>query len=309
MQRFLIDTDTASDDAVALVMALRHPDVQVEAITVVAGNVPLSMALQNALYTARVVCESDVPVHAGCAQPLLQPYEDAHIVHGSDGMGDIGLPLTGRTPTDGHAVDVIIETVRRAPGEITLVTLGPLTNVAVALARDPEIASMVQRCVVMGGQGSGPGNSTPLAEYNIYCDPEAMAMVLASGMECTFVGWDISCRYATIEPETAQRLRSVGTPVAHFAIDIQRQVDIFAREWSKLAGFDFPDPVAMAVALDPSLATLERKHVGVVWGEGVVGRGQLVIDWLENTGREPNSLVCTAVDREAFLHLLERSFA
>jgi purine nucleosidase len=309
VRRFLIDTDTASDDAVALVMALRHAEVQVEAITVVSGNVPLTMAVQNALYTTRVVCGSEAPVHAGCAKPLLQPYEDAHIVHGSDGMGDIGLPLTGREPTRGHAVDVIIDMAHRFPGDLTLVTLGPLTNVAVALTRAPELAGLIPRCVIMGGQGSGPGNSTPLAEYNIYCDPEALAIVLASGLDCTFVGWDISCRYATIEPETAQRLRSVGTPVAEFAIDIQRQVDIFAREWSKLAGFDFPDPVAMAVALDPSLATLARKHVGVVWGEGVVGRGQLVIDWLENTGREPNAWVCTEVDREAFLHLLERSFS
>jgi purine nucleosidase len=308
MRPFLIDTDTASDDAVALVMALRHPDIKVEAITVVAGNVPLDMAVQNALYTREISGADEVPVYAGCADPMLQPVERAHIVHGSDGMGDIGLPLTGRVANDGHAVDVIIELAHRFAGELTLVTLGPLTNVAVALLRDPTIATKIPRCVIMGGQGAGPGNSTPLAEFNIYCDPEAMAIVLNSGMECTFVGWDISTGYATIEPETNQRLRSVGTPIAHFCVDIQRQVDIFAREWSKLAGYDLPDPVAMAVALEPEIAVLAKRHVGVVWGEHVVGKGQLVIDWLENQGREPNSWVCRSVDRERFLQMLEFAF-
>jgi purine nucleosidase len=174
--------------------------------------------------------------------------------------------------------------------------------------RDPSIATMFERCVVMGGQGAGPGNSTPLAEFNIYCDPEALAIVLASGLECTFVGWDISTGYATIEPETNARLRAVGTPLAHFCVDIQRQVDIFAREWSKLAGYDLPDPVAMAVALEPSIAVLAHRHVGVIWGD-VYAKGQLVIDWLQNQEKEPNAYVCQSVDRERFLQMLEESFA
>jgi purine nucleosidase len=308
MRSFLIDTDTASDDAVALVMALRHRDIKVEAITVVAGNVPLDMAVQNALYTRELCGADDVPVYAGCALPMLQAVERAHIVHGSDGMGDIDLPLSGRVPNDGHAVDVIIEMAHRFEGALTLVTLGPLTNVALALLRDPSIATMFERCVVMGGQGAGPGNSTPLAEFNIYCDPEALAIVLASGLECTFVGWDISTGYATIEPETNARLRAVGTPLAHFCVDIQRQVDIFAREWSKLAGYDLPDPVAMAVALEPSIAVLAHRHVGVIWGD-VYAKGQLVIDWLQNQEKEPNAYVCQSVDRERFLQMLEESFA
>ncbi|MFZ0036253.1 MAG: nucleoside hydrolase, partial [Candidatus Acidiferrales bacterium] len=151
-RRFLIDTDTASDDAVALVMALRNPGVSVEAITVVAGNMPIEKGLQNALYT-RDLCGSHAPVYRGCGAPLLRPLHTAEYVHGNDGFGDIGLPLTGRTPAPGHAVPAIIDVINRHAGEITLVTLGPLTNIALALKIDPTIAQKVTRCVIMGGVG------------------------------------------------------------------------------------------------------------------------------------------------------------
>src|SRR5689334_20732856 len=150
MRPFLVDTDTASDDAVALVMALRHPDVRVEAITVVAGNVQVDQGVQNALYTAEL-CGARTPAHAGCRAPLVGPLQTAQHVHGRDGMGDIGLPLDGRAPADGHAVDVIVETAARLAGELTLVALGPLTNLAAALTREPAVASQLASLVVMGG--------------------------------------------------------------------------------------------------------------------------------------------------------------
>ena len=139
MRHFLIDTDTASDDAVALVMALRYPGVQVEAITVVGGNVPVDRGVQNALYTAEL-CGQQVLVYRGLAAPLVRPLDTAQHVHGGDGMGDIGLPLSGRSPTPGHAVTALIQTIHRFAGDITLITLGPLTNIAVALLQDPSIA-------------------------------------------------------------------------------------------------------------------------------------------------------------------------
>src|SRR5215210_2404438 len=160
-RRFVIDTDTASDDAVALVLALTEPSISVEAITVVAGNVPLDRALQNALYT-RELCGSTAPVHAGAGEPVHdQGPVTAENVHGQDGMGDVGLPLTGREPDEGHAVDVLVELAHRYPGELTLVTLGPLTNVALALRKDRSIAQLYQRVVVMGGTGDHSGNITP----------------------------------------------------------------------------------------------------------------------------------------------------
>ena len=300
---FLIDTDTASDDAVALLMALRHPAVEVVAITVVAGNVPLDKGVQNALYTVEL-SRSDAPVYGGVARPLLRELETAQFVHGEDGMGDIGLSLTGRQPGSGHAVDVIIETARRHAGRLTLVTLGPLTNLAVALVRAPEIASQIERCVIMGGVGSGHGNVTPVAEYNIWVDPEAAHIVFRSGLPITMVGWDISRISAVIDPATAGRLRGLDTELAHFAIDIQGTLAKFTASVTKLEGFDLPDPIAMAVALDPRIAATRHTHVEVVVG-AAPGRGQTIVDHLTRDGRPANVDVVTAVPAELFLAQLE----
>lgn len=303
MRRLLIDTDTASDDAVALVMALNHTDVAVEAVTVVAGNVPLDQAVQNALYTLEL-CGSRVPVFRGARTPLLCTPATAQEEHGHDGMGDIGLPLSGREPELGHAVDVLVEKINASPGELTLVTLGPLTNVALTLLKDPSIAEKVKNCVMMGGTGRGPGNVTPVAEYNIWADPEAAKVVFESGMPLTMVGWDISYEYAVFGPEDSARLRGIGTPLAEFCVDIQAVLDAWARENTRLAGFDLPDPITMAVALDPSVATETRRLFVAVETGGAWSRGQTVVDHLGVTGREPNVEVVTSASRECFLQLL-----
>ncbi|MDQ3375901.1 MAG: nucleoside hydrolase [Actinomycetota bacterium] len=303
MRRLLIDTDTGSDDAVALVMALKHPNATVEAVTVVAGNVPLEQGVQNALYTLEL-CGSEAPVFRGAQTPLLCPPVGAQEVHGLDGMGDIGLPLSGREPAPGHAVDVLVEKIDASPGELSLVTLGPLTNVALALLKDPSIAGKVKDCVMMGGTGRGPGNVTPVAEYNIWADPEAAKVVFESGMPLTMVGWDISREYAVFAPEDSARLRGIGTPLAEFCVDIQRVLDAWAKENTHLAGFDLPDPIAMAVALDPAVATeIQSLFVAVETG-GTWSRGQTVVDHLSVTGREPNVEVVTRASRGRFLDLL-----
>jgi purine nucleosidase len=300
---FLIDTDTASDDAVALVMALRHPGVEIAAITVVAGNVPLEMAVQNALYTLEL-CGSAVPVYAGAAGPLRRPLETAQFVHGQDGMGDIGLPLAGRSPATGDAIDVLVETSIAHAGDLTLVTLGPLTNIAHAIERDPGFGSRVARCVVMGAAADHIGNVTPVAEFNMWVDPEAVDVVLRSELPLEFVGWDISRTYAVIDERDAEAIRSIGTPLAEFCMDIQGVVREFALSETKLAGFDLPDPIAMAVALDPTVArTAERWHLAVETGSELT-RGMVVMDVLGLTGREPNALVVTSADRERFLAML-----
>ena len=302
MRRFLIDTDTASDDAVALVMALRHPDVRVEAITVVGGNVPLAQGVQNALYTVER-CRQSVPVHAGIGRPLLRPLQTAQFCHGEDGMGDIGLPLAGRPPAERHAVDVLIDTVRRLDGELTLVTLGPLTNIAVALTIDPSIAERVERCVVMGGIGFGYGNVVPAAEYNIWVDPEAARIVFDSGLPITMVGWDVSHKHATFTAEDADRLRRVSD-LGAFCVDIQRALTQFGENYLKQVGFDLPDPMAMAVALDPSVATKTTSLPVDVEAGSELTRGATVVDHLRVTGKQPNADVVLEASRERFLELL-----
>jgi len=301
---FFIDTDTASDDAVALAMALRHPDVHVVGIGVVAGNVPLDMALQNALYTRELCGRPDVPVYAGAAAPLSIPLDTAQNVHGRDGMGDIGLELSGRRPDDGHAVDALLAASHAHAGELTLVTLGPLTDVAHAIERDPSLPERIPRTVVMGAVADHIGNVTPVAEYNMWADPHAVDVVLASGLTLEFVGWDISRHYAVVEPELAADLRSIGTPLAEFAVDIQRAVSEFCETETKLAGFDLPDPIAMAVAIDPSVATTTRRLHLAVETESALTRGMVVMDVLGLTDLAPNALVVTAADTAKFLRML-----
>jgi purine nucleosidase len=302
-RRFLIDTDTASDDAVALVMAMQHPGVQIEAITVVAGNVPVEQGVQNALYTVEL-CQQDIPVHRGMPGPLTRPLETAQFVHGQDGMGDFGLPLRGRSPTSGHAVEVLLETIHRFAGDIALVTLGPLTNIAVALRQDPSMAQAVAECIIMGGTGYGHGNVTPVAEYNFWADPEAAKIVFESGMPIKMVGWDISRKYAVLGPENTAALRAVGTPLAHFCVDIQRSVEQFALTTTLLPGFDLPDPIAMAIALDPSVATSTKRCFVAIETASTLCRGQSVVDRLGLWGQEPNADVTVEASREQFLRML-----
>jgi purine nucleosidase len=302
-RHFLIDTDTASDDAVALVMAMQYPDVHIEAITVVAGNVPVDQGVQNALYTVEL-CQQSIPVHRGMPAPLTRPLETAQFVHGQDGMGDIGLPLSGRSPASDDAIRVLRETIHQFTGEVTLVMLGPLTNVAVALRQDPSIAQAVSECVVMGGTGQGRGNITPVGEYNFWADPEAAKIVFESGLPIKMVGWDISRTYAVFNPADTAALRAIDTPLARFSVDIQRAVRQFALSTTRLEGFDLPDPIAMAIALDPSVATQTHRCYVAIETLSPLCRGQSIVDHVHVLGREPNAEVVLAASREQFLRIL-----
>ncbi len=303
MRHFLIDTDTASDDAVALVMALRYPDVAVEAITVVSGNVNVDQAVQNALYTVEL-CSKQVPVYRGAEKPILRSLETAEYAHGKDGMGDIGLPLSGRTPADGHGVTAIIETINRFAGNITLVTLGPLTNIALALQQDPSIAGKVKECITMGGTGQSSGNVTPVAEYNIWVDPEAARIVFESDIPIKMVGWDASLAHAIFNSLEMEELRNIGTPLAEFCVDIQKALNKFTVKEMDFDGFDLPDPLAIAVALDPAVATETKFLFVAIETESELCRGQTVVDHLAVTKHEPNVEVVLKASRERFLRIL-----
>jgi purine nucleosidase len=302
MRRFLIDTDTASDDAVAILMALRHPDIRVEALTVIGGNVGLDQAVQNALYTVEF-CGADVPVHAGAVRPMMRTLETADHVHGTDGMGDCGLALQGRMPAEGRGADVIVDTILEAPGEITLVTLGPLTNVALAVLRAPEVVDAVDRVVVMGGTGvNGPGNVSVMAEYNVWADPEAARIVVRSGLPLELVGWDISVSSALVDEQRHERMRAMGTKYSEFAVDIARVVRRFA-VGNGMEGDDLPDPIAMAHAIDPDPAETVRLWVDVMVGDGPQ-RGVLDIDQLGITDGIPNLDLVTHYPSEHFFGML-----
>lgn len=300
---FFIDTDTASDDAVALIMALRHPEIDVVGISIVAGNVPLAMGLQNALYTTEM-CGSNVPIYAGADRPLRRVLATAQNVHGNDGMGDIGLPLSGRLPANGDGVEALIAAANDHAGELTLVTLGPLTNIAHSLIRDPSIAKKIGRCVVMGAAADHIGNVTPVAEFNMWCDPDAVEVVLASGMNLEFVGWDISRKYAVVSDSQAEVVRDVGTKLAKFAIDIQCVVVEFCANETHIDGFDLPDPIAMAYAIDSKIATEVREIFLAVETSSPHTLGMVVMDTLGITHLQPNAKVVTSADADLFMSML-----
>jgi purine nucleosidase len=306
VRTFLIDTDTASDDAVAILMALRDPQVRVAAITTVAGNVSVDKATRNALFVAEL-CGSDVPVYRGCSRPLLREPTWAYFFHGDDGLGDMGYPAPRRGPEREHGVDALIRHIRESAGDVVLVTLGPLTNLAAALTKDPEIASSVSRCVVMGGAANAVGNITPAAEFNVYVDPEAAAIVLRSGLPLELVGWELCRGEANLDDREMEMVRGLDGEIGPFVVDCNVAAIKANREWLGDPGLGLPDPVAMAVALDASIATRTSAHHVAVETHGELTRGMTVVDALGVTEQEPNVRVCWEIDVPRWKELLYRA--
>jgi purine nucleosidase len=287
MRNFLIDTDTASDDAVAIIMALAEPSVRVLGLTTVAGNVGLEQATQNALLTVEI-CNADVPVFAGADKPLKRAHDHAHWFHGKDGLGDHGYPAPKRKPEREHAVDAIVRLAQAEPG-LTLVTLGPLTNIALALERDPKLAERIGRCVVMGGAPCCEGNVTPAAEYNIWVDPEAARAVFRSNLNIEMIGWHVSRGPSVLRDDEIAAIEAVGTAKAKFAIESNSA----AREGYRLQtgeiGLSLADPTAMAVALDRSIGLSWSRHRVAIETKSELTRGMTVVDRL-NVSFDENNL-------------------
>jgi len=286
---FLIDTDTASDDAVALIMALRSSEIRVLAITAVAGNVNVHQAARNALYTAEL-CGTDVPVFVGAEKPLRREHQSAEWFHGKDGLGDHGYPPPNRALEKESAIDALAETIEANPG-VVLVTLGPLTNVALALQKKPDIVAKVGRCVIMGGAPCCEGNVTPAAEYNIWCDPEAARMVMRSGLPIELVGWHLCRGEAALNLNDIERALSLDTPLARFAIECNSRAQEAYFEQTGEYGISLPDPVCMSIALDPSIVTNQTEHSVDVETASELTRGMTVVDRLNVSSNDRNKSV------------------
>jgi purine nucleosidase len=297
---FLIDTDVASDDAVALIMALRNPDVRVVAITTVAGNVEVQLATRNALYTVEL-CGASVPVFIGAEKPLLRVHESATWFHGRDGLGDHNYSPPRQSPGKLHAVDAMIEAIEGNPG-LVIVTLGPLTNLALALIRKPSIAKKVGRCVVMGGATCCEGNVTPAAEYNIWVDPEAARIVMLGGLPIELVGWQTSRGDAVLSEGDIAHVCEFENKIASFAIECNSRAREAYLEQTGEDGISLPDPVAMAVAIDPTIGSNWSEHYVDVEIHSELTRGMTVVDRLNVAADERNRTVWAEVlrrDRKA----------
>jgi pyrimidine-specific ribonucleoside hydrolase len=259
--RVIIDTDPGVDDALALLLAMRSPELKIEAITPVAGNVPLELALPNALRMVEIAGRTDIPVAAGAKVPLLRRLVTATYVHGENGLGGTVFPEPKIKPVAQPAAELIRQIIRKYPGEVTLLPIGPLTNIATALNLDSELAGMVRGIVMMGGSLSG-GNITPAAEFNIYVDPEAARIVFQSGIPITMVGLDAT-RKTSLTEEHVRVLEAAQNPVSQAAAKIGRNALNHNRDQGFLSGPNMHDSLAVAGFLDPSLLTLKDYYVDV----------------------------------------------
>jgi inosine-uridine nucleoside N-ribohydrolase len=259
--RVIIDTDPGVDDALALLLAMRSPELKIEGITAVAGNVPLTLTLPNALRMVEIAGRDDIPVAAGASSPLLRRLVTAAYAHGENGLGGAVFPEPKRKPVAEPAAEFIRQIVRKYPGEVDLLTIGPLTNIAAALNSDAELARMVRALVMMGGSLSG-GNITPAAEFNIYVDPEAARIVFQSGIPITMVGLDVT-RKTSLTDEHVRVLEAAQNPVSQAAATIARNTLNRNRERGFLAGPNMHDPLAVAGFIDPSILQFQDYYVDV----------------------------------------------
>ena len=285
--KYFIDTDTASDDAVALLMALEWDDVEVLGISIVSGNMSVEQGSINARYTVEL-CKKDIPVYVGADAPLVKKREHADWFHGPDGMGNMNYPAPKLEETNEDFIEVLNNHINQYPDEITLVTLGPLTNVANFIKKYPESFLKLKNIVIMGGASNTVGNVTPAAEYNIWCDPEAADIVFKSKHhDIAMVGWELCRGEANLTEEEMELAYSFKTEKADFTIDCNKHALDSSQNWLGDPGLGLPDPVAMAVALNPAVTTKVSRHNVQVVIEGPA-RGMTIVDQLHVGESEPH---------------------
>jgi purine nucleosidase len=303
-RKIIIDTDPGQDDAVAILLALASPEeLDVVAITTVAGNVPLPLTTRNALMMCELAGRTDVPVYEGSVRPMVRDLVTAEYVHGATGIDGAGLAEPTMEVSDGHAVDAIVDIVMAAePGEITVCPLGPLTNIGQALVREPRIADRLDQIVLMGGGFFEGGNRTPAAEFNIYVDPHAADIVFRCGVPITMMPLDVTHKALT-SPDRLARFAAISSPVGkavHGMLDYFERFDI---EKYGIEGGPLHDPCVIAYLLNPGL--FGGKNVSVrIETSSEMTMGMTVVDWWGVTAEPPNATVMREIDADGFYELL-----
>ncbi len=303
-RRVIIDTDPGIDDAQAILFAFLCGQFQIDAVTCVFGNVPVDLAALNALRLIELADRPEVPVYLGAAEPLLRRrLRFAPMVHGEDGLGNVDWPRPAGRPAPGYAPVELARRALEAPGQIAVLTLGPLTNIALAMRLDPRFAGAVKEIIAMGGTVLGPGNVSAVASANIMNDPEAAKVVYGAGVPLTMVGLDVTKR-VRITPERRDRMKAAGTRIAEF---VYRITGFYAGAYLKegIAGFPVHDLVVMAYALRPDLFEVKRLPVDVET-EGALTDGMTVADFRPFTDRPANVTVCMNADADGILDWYER---
>jgi purine nucleosidase len=307
-ESIIIDCDPGQDDALAILLALGSPgELEVLAVTAVAGNVPLALTEKNARKVVELAGRPDVPVHTGCERPLVRDLITAEFVHGATGLDGAELPEPGMPPAPAHAVEAMIETLRTRPaGSVTLCPTGPLTNIAMVMQRAPDVVPRIKRIVLMGG-AIGEGNITPAAEFNIYVDPHAADIVFKAGVPLVMHGLDVT-HQAPVTPARLEAIRRLGTPVSRAVVGHLEFYNIYDQTRRGRVGAPLHDPCAIAYLVRPELFAGRACHVAIET-QGEHTMGSTVVDWSGRTGKAPNTLVVHEIDADGFFALLTERIA
>ncbi|MPM26825.1 Pyrimidine-specific ribonucleoside hydrolase RihB [bioreactor metagenome] len=299
-KKLIIDTDCGSDDAMAIAMALMDEHYEILFFSVCSGNVCADQAVLNTLTTIEYAGSYEPPVYLGSSLALVKPLAFAHETHGNDGMGDIGLLPSRLKRAEGNGILKMLEALEQhSAGEIEIVALGPLTNLALAIRLAPETMRRVKRISIMGSAGLGTGNVTPASEFNIWQDPEAAKIVMESGLPLLFVGWDACLGESMLSPEEIEFIRQSG-PLGRFAIDCNRCLMEMNAGRFGFNCLDMADPAAMAAALHPDCIDVCDAYYCEVDTSTGVSSGAVLVDIYGFSGKEPNAYICSKLKSDVY---------
>lgn len=299
-KRIIIDTDPGIDDALAFLLALASPEIQLEALTTTQGNVTIETATRNALAVLELANASHIPVAAGSAVPLVQPLRASAHVHGESGIGNSKLPAPKSKPLEGHAVDYLIQRALAEPNELSIFPIGPLTNIAMAIRKEPKFAKAVKELVIMGGAVLEHGNVTPQAEFNIWADPHAAHIVFHSGIPITLIPLDVTHK-CLLKQTHIDRLLETKSPITRFITQAVETCFAHSKSYGG-EGCAMHDPLTLATIIAPELLTFKELYVDVDYSTGV-SMGNTFGDFLGKTGKPANMKVALQVRGEEFIEL------
>ena len=303
IKKIIIDTDPGQDDAVAILLALASPELEILGITTVAGNVPLNLTTKNALIITEMAGREDIDVYAGCDAPLSRPLIPAENVHGATGLDGPKLINPTKKVKEDHAVDFIIKTLRDNTSDtVTLCPLGPLTNIATAFKKAPDIVSKVKQVVLMGGAYFEVGNVTPTAEFNIFVDPEAASYVFNLGLDLVIIPLDVTHKALTT-PERINKFSQLNTKCGTFVAEMTAFFERFDKDKYGTEGAPLHDPCVIAYLLDPEIFSGRRINVEIET-DSELTLGMTVADWWGVTNKEPNALFIGNLNSEKFFEML-----
>jgi purine nucleosidase len=301
-RHFVIDCDTAEDDIMSLFMLIRN-GVSVEGVTIVEGNISYEQEINNALWALEFIKREDIKVYPGSDRPLVKNFRSVEEVHGKGGIGDKIVKPQKLRAENKKAVDVIVELADRYAGKLEFLAISPLTNLALAYLKDKSIVDKIKKVWVMGGTVWGRGNITPVAEYNIWVDPDAAKIVFNSGFNITMVPWDVIVNYP-VDDDTWEKIKRMGTQMSKFYVEIYSHYREYSMKNEKIGGTPHPDLITTAVALNKDVIKKSEKHYVDVENCDCLTRGMTVIDYLSIWKKEPNVEVVYEINKGKFLEML-----